>query len=73
MRDEEVCSGPVTRAARKAERKAEQELWQTLESLNLKEAAREVAKKDKQKKTISMKANLCKKITEFFQRSGVGE
>ena len=60
-------------AARKAERKAEQELWHALESLDLKdvkEAARKFSKKEKQKKAITKKAKSCQKITEFFKRSG---
>ena len=58
MVDEEIRSGPITKAARKAEKKAEQDLWQALESLDLKnarEAAKEVTKK------------------EFFKRRGGGK
>ena len=58
MEEEDIWSGPVTKAARKAEKKAEQDLWQALESLDLKnarEAAKEVTKK------------------EFFKRRGGGK
>ena len=58
MESEDTWSGPVTKAARKAEKKAEQDLWQALESLDLKnarEAAKEVTKK------------------EFFKRRGGGK
>ena len=61
MESEDIWSGPVSKTARKAEKKAEQELWQALVSLDLRDArmaAKEVAKKEKEKKVISRKANL---------------
>ena len=77
MENEDIRSGPVTKAARKAEKKAEQELWawQALKSLDLRDAresAKEVAKKEKEKKAISKKAKSCPKITEFFKKRGGG-
>ena len=75
MIDEEIWSCLVTKAARKAERKAAQELWHALESLDLRdarEAAKEVAKKEKERKAITKKAKSCHKITEFFKRRGGG-
>ena len=62
MESEDTWSGPVTKAARKAEKKAEQELWQALESLDLRDAresAKEVAKKEKEKKVISKSTKSC--------------
>ena len=72
MLEEEVWSGPVTKREIK---KAELELWQALETLDIKdarEAAKEIARKEKQKEAIAKKdkASKTKKITEFFKRCG---
>ena len=37
MENEDVWSGPITKAARKAEKKAELELWQAHKSLDLRD------------------------------------
>ena len=50
MEKEDVWIGPITKAARKAGKKAELKLWQALESLDLRdtrESAKEVAKKER--------------------------
>ena len=75
MEKEDMWSAQVTKAARKAKKKAKQELWQALESLDLRDAresAKEVAKKEKEKKAISKKAKSCHKIAEFFIKRGGG-
>ena len=52
-------------------KKAEQELWQALETLDIKE----IARKEKKKQAVARKAKASKtkKITEFFMRSGERE
>ena len=54
MQSEDIWDGPVSKAAKKAVKKAEQELWQVLETLDFKvawEAAKEIAKKKKEQKS----------------------
>ena len=47
---------------------------ETLDIKDTREAAKEVARKEKQKEAIAKKAkaSMTKKITEFFKRSGGG-
>ena len=69
MQNEDFFEGPISKVAKKAVKKAEEELWQALESLDLKdarEAANEIAKKKKEQKVINNKSKSCHKITEFF-------
>ena len=62
MQDGDIWDGPISRAAKKAVKKAEQELWQALESLDLKE------KRKRKQKEINIKLKSCHKITEFFKK-----
>ena len=73
MEKEDVWIGPITKAARKAGKKAELKLWQALESLDLRdtrESAKEVAKKEKEQKAIAKKARSYHKITDLFKKNG---
>ena len=77
MQSEDIWDGPVSKAAKKAIKKVEQKLWQVLESLDLKDArkaAKEIAKKKKEKKVINSKAKSFQKITESFKKKqGCGD
>ena len=71
MMEEEVWCGPVTKSAKIVVKKAEQELWQALETLDIKDA-REAAK-EKQKEAIAKKAKASKTKRSLSSSRGVGE